>query len=241
VISAQRVAGELTEDEVHVWKLDLRLPAKGLARLKSLLSRDELGRMEELSHPLHRSRSIAARGRLRELMASYTDQAPAEIEFEYGNYGKPYLKSAGPSSGVSFNLSHSKDVVLLAITRRREVGVDIEYIKPGRNYLAVAQFYFSERERSQLAALPERARQEAFFHGWARKEAFIKALGLGLAFPLDDFSVSVHPEAAGLLEVRGEQQAAARWQVIKLQVDGPFTAALAVEAGISDVRFFEGE
>jgi 4'-phosphopantetheinyl transferase len=240
VISAQRVAGELTEDEVHVWKLDLRLPATGLVRMMSFLSRDELERAEKLSHQLHRRRSIAARGRLRELLASYTDRAPAEIEFEYGALGKPYLKSAGRSSGVLFNLSHSKDVVLFAITRRRKVGVDIEYIKPGGNYLAVAQFYFSERERSQLAALPERARQEAFFHGWARKEAFIKALGLGLAFPLDDFSVSVHPEAAGLLEVRGEQQDAARWQVIKIQIDRPFTAALAVEAGITNVRYFEG-
>lgn len=232
-------AGELAEAEVHVWKFDLRLRDREAERLKRLLARDELERATRLSQRSLRRRAIAARGRLRELLADYTDQAPAELIFEYGAHGKPYLKGSGPSSGVSFNLSHSKDVALLAIARRREVGIDVEYIKPGRNYAEVARYCFSQREQAQLTGIPAGKRLEAFFHGWARKEAFIKALGLGLAFPLDAFSVSLDPGAAKLLEVRGGRQEADRWRLIELQVGGPFTAALVIEAGATNVRFFE--
>jgi 4'-phosphopantetheinyl transferase len=176
---------------------------------------------------------------LRRVLARYTGQIAAEIEFEYGPHGKPYLKNPGRSADVSFNLSHSEDVALVAVTRGREVGIDVERVKPKRDYLEVAKFYFSRQERIQLSRLPRDLRREAFFHGWARKEAFIKALGLGLAFPLDEFSVSLEPGTHRLLEVRGRPlQEDVRWRLFALPVDGPFTAALAVEADVTNVRFF---
>jgi 4'-phosphopantetheinyl transferase len=127
-------------------------------------------------------------------------------------------------------LSHSDGLVLYAITRGREVGVDVERLRPDFAVLEVAKKFFSRREVTALVALPENQWPKAFFNCWTRKEAYIKARGEGLTLPLDRFDVSLVPgEPAALLYTNDDPQEASRWSLQELVPESGYVAALAVE------------
>jgi 4'-phosphopantetheinyl transferase len=181
------------EDEIHVWSATLDREPEVLRELEGVLSQEERVRAGRFHFVRDRSRFIVARGLLRELLGGYLHKAPAELQFSYGQYGKPSLSAGNSSSGICFNLSHSSGIVALAIARERNLGIDIEHIRPDFAGEDIARRHFSEREMSALLSLPPEARDTAFFHCWTRKEAYIKARGLGLQIPLDSFSVSLLP------------------------------------------------
>jgi 4'-phosphopantetheinyl transferase len=178
---------------------------------------------------------MAGRGALRHILAGYLGCAPAEIGFSYTAYGKPFLRNE-EKHGLRFNLSHSEDQALLAVTRGRVVGVDIEQIRPDFATEEIAKRFFSEREWKELRGLPAAERTTAFFRCWTRKEAFIKAVGEGLSFPLDAFAVSLAPgEPAALRWLRTDKDGARRWRLEDIAAPAGFLAALAVEGEVSRV------
>jgi 4'-phosphopantetheinyl transferase len=131
---------------------------------------------------------------------------------------------------LRFNLSHSGDGALLAVGWNRELGVDLESVEPARDILALARRYFSQAEIVELDALPEKDRLVGFYNGWARKEAFIKATGDGLGFPLDGFAVRLAPRVpAELLWIRDDPGALARWKLHAVELGAEWSAALVVE------------
>ncbi|HEV7237210.1 MAG TPA: 4'-phosphopantetheinyl transferase superfamily protein, partial [Ktedonobacteraceae bacterium] len=131
---------------------------------------------------------------------------------------------------LSFNISHAHDLALYAFTYVRQVGVDVEYIRLNDDYEHLAQHYFSPYERTVLQTLPMEEKQQAFFQCWTRKEAYIKAKGLGLSLPLDLFDVSLRPnEPAALLQSRENPREAARWSLRELAPGAGYVGALAVE------------
>lgn len=129
---------------------------------------------------------------MRTIMAQYTDTPPAELQFSYDKYGKPALNTPAVEDHLHFNLSHSGELALLAVTGIAPVGVDIEYAGPFDNMPDVAERFFSPAEYRAWSELPTHERTQGFYHCWTRKEAVIKALGLGLSAPLDAFDVPVH-------------------------------------------------
>src|SRR5262249_41616868 len=148
---------------------------------------------------------------------------PAGLRFGYGSHGKPFL----PDIDLRFNLSHSGGWAALAVARGHEVGIDIEQIRADRATDDLAQRFFSPREWAALRALPEAERCAAFFRCWTRKEAFIKLIGEGLSFPLDEFDVTLRPdEPPALLSVRGDARAATRWTMHEFASPPGFAAAL---------------
>jgi 4'-phosphopantetheinyl transferase len=220
--------------EIHLWRANLNLPEMELLRLRGLLSADEQQRADRFKFDLHRHRFIAARGTLREILSRYLDKPAAAIQFSYQTHGKPCIEN----SAVHFNMSDSNNLALYAVTLNREIGVDIEYMRERTDVESVAMRFFSEQERQAFQALPADKKRHAFFFGWTCKEAFLKAMGSGLSFPLEDFSVNINPdEPASLLEIHGDITAANNWFLHSFQPAIDYMAAIAVKGATSQVEF----
>jgi 4'-phosphopantetheinyl transferase len=180
-------------DEVHVWRASLDCDSKVLKRLEELLSPDEKSRAARFIFDRDRYYFVAARGILRDLLGAYLKRPPAELEFRYGPQGKPALCNTDSVSPLHFNLSHSQGLALYAFSRGREVGVDLELIRPEFATEEIANRYFSTQEVKELQALPQDLQPEGFFLCWTRKEAYVKARGEGLQVSLGSFNVSLTP------------------------------------------------
>jgi 4'-phosphopantetheinyl transferase len=220
----------LTPDAVHVWRISLDIGDALHSRLRDILADDERHRADRFHFEKDRRHFTAGRGTLRTILAGYLGLRPEEIRFSYTNYGKPLL--AGANEALRFNLSHSHGLALLAVTRGREIGVDIEFTRDNleRDGELLAERFFSRHEVAALRSLPPEVRREAFFHCWTRKEAYIKAHGMGLSLPLDQFDMTLHPdEPAALLATRHDPAEAQRWSMRSLLPGEGYVGALAVE------------
>jgi 4'-phosphopantetheinyl transferase len=187
-------------DEIHVWHAWLDREAEALKQLESTLSPDEIARADRFHFAKDKNHYVAGRGLLRALLGRYLGEAPASLELSYGEHGKPALGGPNAASGLSFNLSHSGGLAVYAFAKGRDLGIDVERIKPDFVSEDIARRYFSAREVDDLLSLPPEKRPVAFFDCWTRKEAYLKARGAGLQIPLDSFSVSLLPgRPAGFL------------------------------------------
>jgi 4'-phosphopantetheinyl transferase len=220
----------LGNGEVHVWRASLDLPASRVQSLQHTLAADELTRADRYCSWQDSERFIVARGLLRAILSRYLGMAAGHLRFCYGPNGKPKLDKETGGEALRFNVTHSQGLALYAITRDREVGIDVEYIHPELAREEIAERFFSPREVAALRALPVALQPEAFFNCWTRKEAYIKAKGTGLSLPLDQFDVSLAPEEpAALLSTKGDSLEAARWVLRALDLGPDYAAALAVE------------
>ena len=220
----------LPRNAVHVWRASLHVSASCLRTLEGTLTADERDRAERFYFQKHREHFIAGRGLLRNILSRYLDKVPDQLRFCYNSYGKPALTEETSTEGLCFNLSHSHGIALYALTRGREIGVDIEYFRPDVETEKLAERFFSPREAAVLRALPEHLRREGFFNCWTRKEAYIKAEGQGMSIPLSAFDVSLTPgEPAALLRSQNHPQETSRWSLQALNPDPGYAAALAVK------------
>jgi len=217
----------LPGDEVHVWFAALDRPTISLDELAQTLSRDERMRAEQFHFDRDRNRFIVGRGMLRNILSLYVKIEPKLLRFAYGAYGKPRLMGNSAGDGIRFNLAHSQGFAIYGFARGREIGVDLEHIHQIPELEDIAARFFSARENAVLRALPKSEKQAAFFNCWTRKEAYIKAIGDGLAHPLDKFDVSLtSDEPARLLRVEGDAQEAARWSLESLEPAPGYVAAV---------------
>jgi 4'-phosphopantetheinyl transferase len=220
----------LSRNEVHVWRVSLAPPAGVYQNLYNLLSDDERRRAEQFKFDNLKKRFVAARGALRDILSRYLKAAASQIEFEYDSHGKPQLAAAHSRDGIGFNLSHAENLALCAVTRGRAIGVDVEFVRPLADAEKIAKRFFSPLESSVFSALPEEKRTIAFFNCWTRKEAFIKAIGAGLSYPLHRFDVSfVAGEPAALLSTRPNPQEALKWKLHALSPAPDYVGAFAVD------------
>ena len=218
----------LAADDVHVWVASLHRNPSELDSLRQTLTPDERERADRFRFEKRRDRFVAGRGALRTILGRYLNRHPNQLRFQYARYGKPRLSTE--ADAISFNLSHSRDLALYAVTQGREIGVDLEFIRATIDLLGIAKRFFSEQEYSQLRALPQSCQLQTFFNCWTRKEAFIKAKGAGFSLPLDQFDVSISPEEpAALLRTAWDPDEAARWSLKSLAPVPGYAAALAVE------------
>jgi 4'-phosphopantetheinyl transferase len=219
----------LPEDEVHLWRIDLEAIGADESRWQQLLSSDELARASRFHFSRDGQRFVASRALLRTILASYLSTDAKGLKFSYSKKEKPSLGPAHLDSGVTFNVSHSGGIALLAFARRREVGVDIEQVRRDSDLETIARRFFSKHEQEQLAALPGEEKVDAFFRCWTRKEAYIKAIGDGLSLPLSQFDVSLRAgETSALLATRPDGSEAGRWLLEEVQGGPGYMAALCV-------------
>ena len=230
-------AVDFTNDhQVDIWRIPLDLPMRSIKLLVKLLSTDETDRAARFYFPADQNRYMISHGSLRNILAFYLHCEPSRLSFSVNKYGKPSLVDGQ----LEFNLSHSGDLALLAITQERKIGVDVERMRTGISADILGGHYFSKADMVELQALPSEQREGAFFLCWTRKEAYIKAQGMGLSLPLDSFDVSLTPGRPALLRAtRPDLGEAARWTLLSLSVGVGYEAAVAVEGHNLDFRLWD--
>jgi len=219
----------ITPADIHVYRVNLDCDDDEIGRFMAWLSTDEKERATRFHFERDRRRFIAGRGVLRSIIGRYLQRPPAEVQFEYGQYGKPRLAQAGELADLQFNVAHAREIGLLAFAQTIDIGVDVETVRPLADADAVVSRYFSPEEVEAFNRLPVEQQQTAFFNGWTRKEAFIKAVGDGLSYPLRRFSVTLAPgDGARLLRIDGDEIQANEWSLRTLMPAPGFVAALAM-------------
>jgi 4'-phosphopantetheinyl transferase len=223
----------LVAGTVSIWRIPLAQPGGIVEACRSGLTDDERQQADRYRVEPPRRRFIVTRAALRHLLGAVLDLPPSEVTLAFGPHGKPYLPDV---PWLHFNVSHSHEEALCAMTTQGAVGVDIEHIRPLADAAAIARTKFAPEEYAVWASLPADRQSGAFFACWSRKEAFIKATGEGLRRPLDDFIVTLHPdEPARLVTIRSAPDEAAGWTLLNLPAPAAYAAALVVQGPVPAV------
>lgn len=217
----------LQSHRIDIWQYPLHTEFLGAA---SLLSEDELIRAQRYHFARHQRRFTIARAMLRRILARYLGMPASEIVFSYNKHGKPELHH---SSDLQFNLSHSGDLALLAIGKKYSLGIDVEFFT-ARPYEGIGKHLFSSNEIEALQQVNPLLKPLAFFHIWAQKEAFIKACGLGLAYPTKKFDVTALPPTNQLcMDILHKKN----WQLVSFMPQIACSAALCHHPIIKEIRY----
>jgi 4'-phosphopantetheinyl transferase len=226
--------------EVHIWRAPLDQDPQALRAFYHILSRDERERAARYYFRKTSEHFVVGRGVLRSILGRYLCVEPEQLYFRYDSHGKPSLSSVADGLPLRFNVSHSNGLALYAFASGREVGIDVEYVRDDLSFLQVAAQFFSPQEAKVIRDLPDNIKAEYFFKCWTRKEAYIKARGEGLSFPLDQFSVSFAPGTrAALLYVRNNPQEVHRWSLKELMPGLGYVAAAALEGHDLRVTYWQ--
>ena len=221
----------LEDGALHVWAVPLDGDPAPFDGLLCPVEEDRLARFRFADH---RRRYQISHGALRRILGGYLQQDPRAVVFRHGPRGKPFLEGGG----LSFNLSHSGQLALVAVTAE-EVGVDVEKARRLDSLMQIAERHFSDREFGALRALSREDRELAFYRCWTRKEAYIKALGEGLSLALDSFEVSICEQAEFVACHDGREDPAA-WSMLDVSPGAGYVGAVAARASgllVKKLRF----
>ena len=227
----------LAGDEVHVWRASLECPPARLAELADLVSEDEQIRANRFRFERDRNRFIAGRGTLRVLLGRYLGIDPGALQFRYSAAGKPALAW---ELDLAFNVTHSNALALYAVSRS-EVGVDVEQVREINDAEEIANRFFTSGERAELDAVPRARRMEGFLRAWTRKEACLKACGLGIAAAMNRCEVPPHDEAASLKGGAGNVLESCEWWLHDLTPAPGYLAAVASRGATRKLSCFDPE
>lgn len=208
------------------------LTADNIQQYWQTLDEQELAQAKKFSNPLLQTRYIVSHGRLRHILAQYTQQTPASLVFTKTPHGKPFLK---PHSVLSFNLSHTGDYMAVAVAQNCQLGIDIEQIKARNNLTALVNKCFSQKEAEYWQQLSSEVQIQQFYQYWTRKEAFVKATGLGISLGLKECEIDLDnptlfssvPSVCGL---------AKQWHNRDLELDVKLAAAVVADRAIADIN-----
>lgn len=218
------------DEATHMWNADLDQSPFVIQRLSALLSSDEKKRSERFIFDKDRNRFVVRHALLRVLLSHYIGTKPDYIQFCYNQNGKPALPEMLNSKDIRFSLSSSRGFCLFAITRCREIGVDIEFSGRSLDGDQIISNFFTEKEKYFFYCLNKKQRENAFFKLWTKKEALIKALGIGLSLPLNSFDVSLlDHEMVELPSVEGLLKKETTWEVNVLNPLKEYLASWAIE------------
>jgi len=203
--------------EVHVWITRTDLPSADIESLYQTLDSQEQTQAQRFKFPEHRSRYVASHGILRSILARYLEIEPSRVEFSHNDHGKPFLSCA---QQLSFNMSHTETLVAVAVVENREIGIDLEQIQPMTEMDDISERHFTAAECETLHSTPVDSRLPLFYAFWARKEALLKAAGVGLSESLTD------------------QDASSYW-ISDITVPAGYAGAVALKGGSAAIRYFD--
>jgi 4'-phosphopantetheinyl transferase len=210
---------------IHVWTAELAPAIGHSADYRRLLSTSEMERALKFRRPEIRDQFIITRGILRTLLGHYLAIDPAAVEITYEASGKPVLASPG----LYFNVTHSEELAAFAFTRMGKIGIDIEVVRPRVNIAGIVERYFTRGELAAFQATPLQLQEQTFFTMWTRKEALLKASGLGIQ-ALELCEVTIQPgQPARVLKLMDDENCEDRWLLKDLPIAQGYAAAIALE------------
>jgi 4'-phosphopantetheinyl transferase len=216
--------------EAHVWCASLDDAAYPKEEYEELLTDKECDRAARFLRKRDGDRYILGLGILKTLIMDYMGVGPDRLQFSYGPYGKPILDAGLGADRLCFNMAESEGYALFAFAKGTEIGIDIEQIREIPEMDQIVGLFFSEAEQAAFASLLPQEKKRAFFDGWTRKEAFIKAFGVGLFMPLNKFAISLTPgNPVSLLYLDKGLVSLGQWTVRDVSTLPGFSAALAVK------------
>ena len=228
---------DLQAECIHIWRVELDGPESILQYCWEQLSASEKELAAACFLPKAGMRFAVARGALKSSLARYLNVPASELRFAYGANGKPKLPVNLNRGKLKFNLSHSRGLGLFVVTRDLEAGIDLEYVRERAGTEEMARRFFSPADMEQLHSVPAAVRHEVFFECWTRKEAYLKALGSGLATPMRSFDMALHPtEKEGWLQ--SSNGSAWRWSLHTFTPSPNYVAALAVEGTDHEICYW---
>jgi len=228
-----KVSPPLGAGELHLWRICLSNLVPKSRELRALLSEEEKSRGDRYIRSADGAKFVSGRAALRLILAGYLGEKANQVVIKTGEFGKPYVPKPMNNKDLRFNLSHSGEFCLVALSYGKEMGVDVEKIRDEVAVEDLAARYFAPEEIAELQALPNALRRLGFFLCWTRKEAYVKAKAAGLQIPLDQFSVSLTPGEPA--EIRGAETSG--WTIRSLDPGRGYVAALAAETGIISVSY----
>lgn len=225
----ENLSNSLVGNRVQVWCAWLADFVGFRETLAATLSPDEKSRASRFFHLIDGERFVLRRGLLRYILGSYTGFPPSRLRLNYQGNGKPVLAPLPAGRSLQFNLSHSNGVAVYAVAQCGEVGIDVEQVRDLTDWLGIVQEHFSKREQDVMLGIPETLRLEAFYRGWTRKEALLKATGQGIGGGLSQIEVSLEPnKPARIKRIEGSTTLASEWTITDLPTFPGFVGALAV-------------
>lgn len=218
---------ELRENEVHVWRVMLSGGSPNIATLLEHLSEEEIARAERLRRHGDRLRFVTARARLREIIGSYSGISPRDIRIGKHERGKPFI--AHPEGKhPEFNISHSGRLILMAFTRNRQIGIDVERYRNLNNAAKIMKRFFSREEADYYLNCSENMKDSRFFKLWTAREAYVKAVGKGAALMRKEIPVSLLADGRQRT-LQTNDKNPDNWYFFNLDASPEYEAALAVQ------------
>jgi 4'-phosphopantetheinyl transferase len=223
----------LLPQEIHLWLAfyaEIRDPHLHAA-YREILSAEERAQEPRFHFPADRRRYLVTRALVRTVLSRYAPIAPADWVFAENAYGRPHAVNAvSPDSSLSFNISHTHSLIVLGITSGRDLGVDVESVCARAVSLGVAEHYFAPAEVAALATVPASQQQYRFFEYWTFKESYIKARGMGLSLPLDEFAFHFPDDRSVNIEINsGLKDNPTRWQFWQFQPTPEYLVAVCAQ------------
>ncbi len=219
---------------MHLWRVGLDVPDATLCRLRGMLSDEEMHRSERFRFAVLQRRFAAGRGALRAILAGYLSMEPERLKFACTAYGKPFLVNS--PANIQFNISHSGDLLVLALCLDWSIGVDIEKEDLRLDPLEIAERYFCDGEREEIAKADTNARLQVFFQLWTAKEAVLKATALGLALELSKLEVGLAPLRLIALEDEANIHGVS-WHLVAFRPGEDYSGTLAVAGVPSQLEY----
>jgi 4'-phosphopantetheinyl transferase len=230
----------LTASELHVWRVPLDAPSASIEGLSTLLAADEQHRASRLVRKIDQHRFIISHAVQRAILGHYLSIPPECVALSAQPGKKPECGQSAGLPALRHNLSHSCGLALLGLALGREVGIDVEYVRPMNDLKNIVDRYFAPGERAAWHGLPDAQQLAAFFRCWTRKEAYLKAQGIGLSAALDRFEVSfADDDRPRLVKDDDRPDATMHWELFDISPSPDCPAACVVERGIEEIRFFE--
>jgi 4'-phosphopantetheinyl transferase len=221
---------KLADGEIHIFCAWLDVPPARRAQLTETLSEDERVRAARFVFERDKNRFVAGRGVLREILGWLLQVEPERLAFSYSARGKPQLAAPVAGRSLHFNLAHSEALVVYAVSRAQEVGIDVELIRPVREAEEIAAQFFSEGEFAKWHSLPNDRKTEAFFNCWTRKEACLKSTGQGIGGTLNQIDISfISGGPEPVPDTAKNSPVAAPWHIQALTPASSYAGALAVK------------
>ena len=225
--------------ELHIWEINIELfPREFLSYCRNILSNNELEKANRYHFKSDFTRYVLIRGVLRIILAGYLELKPNEIKFSYNQFGKPEVSQHTERQPLYFNVSHSEDMALIAISTYGPVGVDIERRRPVHYLVEIAKRHFTSSEYLELFSVSEEQRLDAFYRCWTKKESYIKAIGKGLSHPLDSFSVPIVDCHGSVKTMDHNSYTHPSWVVTELNVLAGYIAAVSVRSMLPIIHQF---